>query len=41
MEQCREEAEGMWREGKPVRWYYAVPVVLFWLAIAYWIVRAW
>ncbi|NLI53587.1 MAG: DUF1232 domain-containing protein [Clostridiales bacterium] len=40
MEQCREEAEGMWREGRPVRWYYAVPVVLFWLAIAYWIVRA-
>lgn len=40
MEQCREEAKGMWREGRPVRWYYAVPVVLFWLAVAFLIVRA-
>ena len=40
MEECRAEAEGMWRDGKPKRWYYAVPIVLIWLLIAFLIVRA-
>ena len=40
MAACRAEAEGMWRDGKPVRWYYAVPVVLVWLLILCLIVRA-
>ena len=39
MAACRAEAEGMWRDGKPVRWYYAVPVVLVWLLILCLIVR--
>ena len=33
MEACREEAEGMWSDGKPKKWYYAVPAVLFWLLL--------
>jgi uncharacterized membrane protein YkvA (DUF1232 family) len=24
----REEAEGMWENGKPKRWYYAIPIIL-------------
>ena len=37
---CRAEAEGLWQNGKPKRWYYAIPIVLFWLLIVFLIVRA-
>ena len=33
MAQCRAEAEGIWKDKKPQKWYYAVPVVLLWLVI--------
>jgi len=40
MAQCRAEAEDMWKDGKPKKWYYAVPIVLVWLLIVFLIVRA-
>ena len=40
MDECRAEAEGMWKNGKPVKWYFAVPIVLVWLAVVFLIVRA-
>ena len=40
MAACRAEAEGMWANGKPKRWYFAIPVALVWLLVAYLIVRA-
>ena len=40
MADCRAQAEGMWKDGKPKKWYYAVPIVLVWLLILYLIVRA-
>lgn len=40
MAACRAEAEGMWENGKPKRWYYAIPIVLVWLLVVYLIVRA-
>lgn len=40
MERCRREAEGMWENGKPKRWYYAIPIVVFWLLLAAVIVKA-
>ena len=30
---CRARAEGLWGEGKPKKWYYAIPFVLIWLAV--------
>ena len=33
-QQCRIEAENLWNNGKPKRWYYAVPIVLLWLLAA-------
>ena len=33
LEHCREASEGIWENGKPKKWYYAVPVVLFWVII--------
>ncbi len=40
MADCRAQAEGMWKDRKPKKWYYAVPIVLVWLLILYLIVRA-
>ncbi|MEG0769241.1 MAG: YkvA family protein [Ruthenibacterium sp.] len=37
---CRRQAEQMWKDGKPKKWYYALPVVLLWLLLAWLIVRA-
>ncbi|MGN1102307.1 MAG: YkvA family protein [Huintestinicola sp.] len=33
LERCRREAEGLWENGKPKKWYFAVPIVLFWVFI--------
>ncbi len=33
MEECRRKSEGMWENGKPKRWYFAVPIVVFWIII--------
>ena len=33
MEECRKKSEGLWENGKPKKWYFAVPIVLFWLII--------
>lgn len=28
--ECRDRSAGMWENGKPKKWYYAIPVVLIW-----------
>lgn len=30
---CRSRAEGLWANGKPKAWYYAIPFLLIWLAV--------
>ena len=39
-EKNRALSEGMWENGKPKRWYFAVPIVLIWLLVIRLIVRA-
>ncbi len=29
--ECRIESEGMWVNGKPKKWFYAVPIVVIWV----------
>jgi uncharacterized membrane protein YkvA (DUF1232 family) len=36
--ECREQAQGMWKNGKPKKWYYAIPILLVWCVIIYLIV---
>ena len=36
----RREAEGMWDNGKPKMWYYALPIILIWVVIIFLIVKA-
>ena len=33
--QCREEVVELWADGKPKKWYYAIPIVLLWLVLLY------
>lgn len=40
MERNRQQAEGMWSDGKPKRWYYAIPIVLIWVVVIAWIGKA-
>ena len=40
LEKNRQQAEGMWQNGKPEKWYYAIPFVLVWVAIIALIVNA-
>lgn len=32
-ERCLIEAETVWKDGKPKRWYYAIPIVAIWLIV--------
>lgn len=32
-------SEGLWKKGKPARWYYAIPVVLIWALVVWAVVR--
>lgn len=40
IEECRQRAEGMWSNGKPKRWYYAVPIIAIWLLLAVLLLKA-
>jgi uncharacterized membrane protein YkvA (DUF1232 family) len=31
--ECRAQSEGMWQDGKPKKWYYAIPFVLIWVVV--------
>jgi uncharacterized membrane protein YkvA (DUF1232 family) len=38
--ECREEANDLWSNGKPKRWYYAIPIVLIWALAMFLIIKA-
>ena len=33
MNKCRKEAGNMWQDGKPKKWYYALPIVFIWVVL--------
>ena len=37
---CQAELENMWKDGKPKKWYFAIPVVLIWMLIVWLIIKA-
>jgi uncharacterized membrane protein YkvA (DUF1232 family) len=39
MGECKEQAKDLWKDGKPKKWYYAIPIVLIYLLIIYVIVK--
>jgi len=38
--ECRKESAGLWKDGKPKKWYYSIPVIVVWLLIIFVIVKA-
>lgn len=36
----KERAEGLWENGKPKKWYYAIPIFLIWGLILWLIIKA-
>ncbi|MEF9973272.1 MAG: YkvA family protein [Clostridia bacterium] len=37
---CRAQARSLWQDGKPKKWFYAIPIVLLWLLFLFLIARA-
>ena len=40
MDECRKQSMGLWENGKPKKWYYALPFLLFWLLILWILLRS-
>lgn len=40
LENNRRQAEGMWQDGKPKKWYYAIPIVIVWGIVIVLILKA-
>jgi uncharacterized membrane protein YkvA (DUF1232 family) len=38
--ECRKEAENLWNNGKPKKWYFALPIVVLWLLVVFLIVKS-
>ena len=39
LERSRKQAEDLWKDGKPEKWYYAIPVLLLWLVMLGWLLN--
>lgn len=40
LERNRKQSEEVWKEGKPKKWYFAIPVVLIWGLLVWTVVNA-
>ena len=36
---CQAESENMWKDSKPKKWYFSIPIVLIWLLIIWMIIK--
>ena len=39
LERNRQRSVDLWKDGKPKKWYYAVPIILIWLLIIVLVVK--
>ena len=39
-EKCLKESEDLWKDGKPKKWYYAIPIVAIWMLIIWIVIKA-
>jgi uncharacterized membrane protein YkvA (DUF1232 family) len=39
LEECKEEARDLWKNGKPQKWYYGIPIIIIWLLIVILIIK--
>lgn len=38
-DECRLESEGMWTNGKPKKWLYALPIIVIWLVVIFIVIK--
>lgn len=38
-ERNRKLAENLWENGRPKKWYFAIPVAVLWMLVLWWIIR--
>lgn len=39
LKQNREQAQDMWKDGKPKKWYFSIPIIILWLLILWLIIK--
>jgi len=39
IDECRDQAKDLWKNGKPKKWYYAIPILLIWLLAIFVIIK--
>jgi uncharacterized membrane protein YkvA (DUF1232 family) len=39
MSECREGAKDLWKNGRPQKWYYAIPIILIYLMVIFIIIK--
>ena len=39
-DECRVESENPWANGKPNKWYFSIPIILIWVILIFFIVKA-
>lgn len=39
-QKCRLESEILWENGKPKKWYYAIPIFFVWVVIIFFVIKA-
>jgi uncharacterized membrane protein YkvA (DUF1232 family) len=39
MEECKEQAKDLWKDGTSQKWYYAIPIILIYLLIIFIIIK--
>ena len=39
MEECRDQSRELWQTKSPKKWYFGLPVILFWLIVLYALAR--
>ena len=37
-ERCLKKAKNLWKDGKPKKWYYSIPIVFIWCIIL-WVIK--
>ncbi|EHJ57078.1 hypothetical protein HMPREF9318_00386 [Streptococcus urinalis FB127-CNA-2] len=35
------KSKKLWLNGRPKHWYYAIPIILFWIIIVIWLIHIW
>lgn len=39
LDMYKEEAKSLWANGRPKKWYYAIPIIILWVIMGYWLYK--